>query len=109
VYAVVQSGGKQHKVKVGQTFLLDKMDAAEAGATIELDQVVLIGEDDRTIVGRPTIDGAKVVATIANPDERGEKLIVFKYKPKVRYRKKTGHRQHYTRVLVNEIVTGEGA
>jgi large subunit ribosomal protein L21 len=107
VYAVVQSGGKQHKVSVGQTFLVERLAGTwQAGDAVELDQVVAIGQDDATLLGRPTVAGAKVVAEVVEPDARGKKLIVFKYKPKVRYRRKTGHRQHYTRLKVTDIVTG---
>ena len=70
---------------------------------MELDKVLLIGDGERVVVGTPTVDGAKVVAT-AQGEGRGTKLIVFKYKPKVRYRKKTGHHQFYTRLVIDKIV-----
>ena len=106
MYAVVQSGGKQHKVKVGQTFEVELLDAAkQAGDTVELDQVLAIGQDDTTLIGRPTVPGAKVVAEVVDPLKKGEKILVFRYKPKVRYRRKTGHRQKYTRVMIDEIQT----
>ena len=73
------------------------------GDTIELDKVLLIADDDKVTVGTPTIDGAKVVAT-SQGDGKGKKIIVFKYKPKVRYRKKTGHRQLYTRLAIDKII-----
>jgi large subunit ribosomal protein L21 len=73
------------------------------GNTIELDRVLLIADGDRVNVGTPTIDGAKVVAT-SQGEGRTKKIIVFKYKPKVRYRKKTGHRQFYTRLAIDKIV-----
>ncbi|HEV8637927.1 MAG TPA: 50S ribosomal protein L21 [Chloroflexota bacterium] len=107
MYAVVQTGGKQHKVSVGQTFLVELLaEATQAGDTVELDHVLAVGQDDATLIGRPTVEGAKVVAEVVEPDAKGKKLIVFKYKPKVRYRRKTGHRQHYTKLKVTEIVTG---
>lgn len=108
MYAVVQTGGKQHKVSVGHTFLVELLgdEAKLAGQTVELDQVLAIGQDDTTLIGRPTVAGAKVVAEVVEPDAKGEKLLVFKYKSKVRYRRKTGHRQHYTQLKVTEIVTG---
>ena len=99
----------QHKVKVGATLLVEKLaGAGEAGATVELDRVLMIGGDaeGEGTVGTPTVAGARVVAEVVNPDAKGEKLIVFKYKNKVRYRKKTGHRQHYTQLKVTDIVTG---
>ena len=65
--------------------------------------MLLIADGDRVTAGTPTIDGAKVVAT-SQGDGKGKKIIVFKYKPKVRYRKKTGHRQLYTRLVIDRIV-----
>lgn len=73
------------------------------GKTIDLDRVLLIGDDKKVTVGTPTVEGAKVVAT-SKGEGKGGKVIVFKYKPKVRYRKKTGHRQLYTRLVIDEIV-----
>ena len=68
---------------------------------------MFIGEDKNTLVGKPIIKGAKVLATSLG-EARGEKVIVFRYKSKVRYRSKRGHRQTYTKILVNEIIKGEG-
>jgi len=73
------------------------------GSTVELDRVLLIVDDDKVSVGTPTIDGAKVIAT-SQGEGKGKKIIVFKYKPKTRYRKKTGHRQLYTRLAIDRIV-----
>jgi large subunit ribosomal protein L21 len=107
VYAVVQSGGKQHKVRVGQTFEVELLDdAKQAGDTVELDQVLAVGQDDTTLIGRPTVPGAKVLAQVVDPLKKGEKLRIFRYKSKVRYRRKTGHRQKYTQLKVTEIVSG---
>ncbi len=69
--------------------------------------MLLIANDDKVTVGTPTIEGAKVVATFLG-EGKGKKIVVFKYKPKVRYRKKTGHRQFYTRLIIDRIV-GPGA
>jgi large subunit ribosomal protein L21 len=73
------------------------------GSTVNLERILLIAEGNSVTVGRPTIAGAKVLAT-SQGETKGEKLIVFKYKPKVRYHKKTGHRQLYTRLAIDEIV-----
>ena len=73
------------------------------GDTIDLDKVLLIANGDKVTVGTPTVEGAKVIAT-SQGDGRSKKIIVFKYKPKVRYRKKTGHRQLYTRLIIDKIV-----
>lgn len=70
---------------------------------MELDQVLLIGDGDQVTVGTPTVAGAKIVAT-AQGEGKGDKIIVLKYKPKVRYRKKTGHRQLYSRLVIDKIV-----
>jgi len=104
VYAVVESGGRQYKVEVGQTLDVDRLPAG-AGETIELGNVLMVAGDDEIAVGKPTVEGAKVLAEVVG-EVRGEKIIVFKYKPKVRYRRKLGHRQPYTRVKVTEIQTG---
>ena len=76
------------------------------GNTVELDQVLLIADGDKVSVGTPTVDGARVVAT-SQGEGKGKKIIVFKYKPKVRYHKKTGHRQLYTRLVIDKIVGPE--
>ena len=69
---------------------------------MELDKVLLIADNDKITVGKPVIDGAKVLATVQE-NGSGEKVIVFKYKPKVRYRRKLGHRQLYTRLSIDKI------
>ncbi len=106
IYAIVETGGKQYRVVPGQVVDVDRLDVAE-GATIELDRVLLLGEGDGVTVGKPVVEGAKVLAT-SQGEGRGKKIIVFRYKPKVRYRRKTGHRQGYTRLTIDKIV-GPGA
>ena len=73
------------------------------GNSVELDRVLLLAEGDKITVGKPTIEGAKVLAT-SQGESKDKKIIVFKYKPKVRYRKKTGHRQFHTRLIIDKIV-----
>jgi large subunit ribosomal protein L21 len=73
------------------------------GGTVELDRVLLIADGDNVTVGKPIIDGARVLAR-AERNDRGEKVVVFKYKPKVRYRRKKGHRQLFTRLNIDKIV-----
>jgi len=82
---------------------VDKFQGNEA--TVELDRVYLIADGDKVTVGKPTIAGAKVLASVVG-DGRKNKVIVFKYKPKVRYRRMKGHRQPYTRLAIKEIVAG---
>ncbi len=72
------------------------------GDTVDLDRVLLIADGDKVTVGTPTVDGAKVVAT-SQGNGKGKKIIVLKYKPKVRYCKKTGHRQLHTRLIIDKI------
>jgi len=81
---------------------VERLDAAEGNA-VELDKVLFIADGDKVTVGTPTIEGAKVIAT-SQGEGRGKKIIVFKYKPKVRYRRKTGHRQFHTRLVIDKIV-----
>ena len=76
------------------------------GDTVELDKVLLIANDDKVTVGTPTIDRAKVIAT-SKGEGKAKKIIVFKYKSKVRYRKKTGHRQLYTKLAIDKIIEPE--
>jgi large subunit ribosomal protein L21 len=106
IYAIIETGGKQYKVAPKQTIEVERLDVPE-GDIVELDRVLFIGEDKNALVGNPVIKGAKVVATSLG-EAKGEKVIVFKYKAKVRYRRKRGHRQTYTKILVNEIIKGEG-
>jgi large subunit ribosomal protein L21 len=102
IYAVIETGGKQYKVAPGQVIDVERLDVAE-GSTTELDKVLLIADGDKVTVGTPTIEGAKVIAT-SQGNGKGKKLIILKYKPKVRYRKKTGHRQLYTRLVIDKII-----
>ena len=101
-YAIVETGGKQYKVAPGQKIDVDRLAVAE-GEDIELSKVLLIADGKDTIIGSPTIDGAKVIATCLG-EGKGDKIIVFKYKPKVRYRRKKGHRQLYARLEIKEII-----
>lgn len=103
-FAIVQTGGKQHRVEPGQTIEVEKLPVAE-GETVELTDVLLVSDDTGVRQGQPLIEGAKVVGRVVK-QARGPKIIVFKYKPKVRYRKKTGHRQAITRIAIEDIVTG---
>ena len=100
-YAVVETGGKQYKVSPGDTVDVEKL-TAEVGALVELDNVQLISRETGIVLGSPRIDGARVIAEVQE-QFRGPKIIIFKYKPKTRYRKKNGHRQSYTRLRIEEI------
>jgi len=101
VYAIIETGGKQYKVEEGQIIEVEKV-PFEVGEKVELDKVLLVA-DNGVKVGRPMVEGAKVLATVVEHG-RGEKVIVFKFKPKKRYRRKLGHRQPYTRLRIEKIV-----
>ena len=101
MYAVVETGGKQYRVMPGDTLDVELLDA-NAGDSIELGRVLMVGDGADTVIGRPTVAGARVIAEVVE-QTKGEKIIVFKYKSKVRYRRKTGHRQRLTRVRITDI------
>ena len=103
-YAIIQTGGKQYQVKSGDVLDVEKLEA-EVGTRVELTDVRLVSEDSGVSVGTPTVDGALVTAEVED-QFRGPKIIVFKYKNKTRYRKKNGHRQSYTRIRIQDILTG---
>jgi len=103
VYAIVATGGKQYRVQPGQRLEVEKL-AIEAGSQVELGEVLLIGDGETVTVGQPTVPGARVVADVLG-EIKGKKIIIFKYKNKVRYRRKTGHRQRYSRLVIKDIVT----
>jgi large subunit ribosomal protein L21 len=102
MYAVIKTGGKQYRVSAGDSIDVEKL-PHEVGEQIELDQVLLVANGDGAKIGQPLVDGAKVKATVTR-QARGRKVIVFKYRPRNRYRRKKGHRQHYTRLRIDEIV-----
>ena len=106
MYAILETGGKQYKVQTGDVIEVERLDG-EVGAQVELGRVLMLAADDaKPTFGNPAIDGARVFGEVVEQG-KGEKLIVFKYKPKVRYRRKTGHRQSVTRVRVGDIVGPE--
>jgi large subunit ribosomal protein L21 len=101
MYAVVSSGGKQYRVEPGTTLTLERI-GAEAGAPFTFDRVLLVGDGVTVTVGTPVVSGATVSATVLG-EELGPKLVVFKFKQKVKYRRRTGHRQHLVRVRIDAI------
>ena len=100
-FAVVETGGKQYRVAPGDTVDVELLPSA-AGTQVTLDRVLLLGSDTGVTVGNPTVAGASVTADVVGHD-RGKKIIVFKYKNKVRSRRKTGHRQAFTRLHIQDI------
>jgi len=102
VYAIIRDRGTQYRVEEGQTLQVALLDV-EIGSQLELEEVLMIGGGDRTLVGTPLVAGAKVVAKVLG-ESKGDKIIVFKYKNKKRYRRRTGHRQQYTNIAISQII-----
>ncbi len=102
MYAIVQSGGRQYRVKAGDLVVVEKL-PVEAGEHITLDQVLLVSDGGEVKIGTPMVEGAQVIVTVV-AQEKGPKIHIFKYRPKQRYRRRMGHRQNYTRLRVDEIV-----
>ena len=100
-YAIIETGGKQYRVSVGDTLSIEKL-PLEAGSDVTFDRVLMIGGDGPAQVGAPLVDGASVQGQIEE-QYRGEKIVIFKYKAKKRYRRRTGHRQSLTRVAITAI------
>lgn len=102
MYAIMKTGGKQYRVEEGQIIKVEKL-AAEVGSNVEFNEIMLLSSDDNILtVGQPVVQGAKVIGKVIDHGKH-KKIVVFKYKAKKRYRKKTGHRQPYTSVLVEKI------
>ncbi|MDL2292166.1 50S ribosomal protein L21 [Acholeplasma sp. OttesenSCG-928-E16] len=100
MYAVVKTGGKQVKVQKGDLIFVEKLDVNE-GDTYTFDEVLMIG-GEKTIIGNPTVSGAKVTAKVVKQG-RAKKIVVFKYKPKKNYKRKQGHRQAYTKLEITAV------
>jgi len=101
MYAVVKSGGKQVRVSPGESVRVEKL-PGDVGDGVELGPVLLVAGEGESRIGTPEVSGAKVVGTITAQD-RGPKIIIFKMKRRKGYRRKAGHRQSYTEVLVDRI------
>lgn len=102
MYAVIQTGGKQYRVKSGEQVKVEML-PAEVGAAVSFDRVLMLGEGDGVRVGAPFLDGAKVKATVV-AQGRGEKVRIFKMRRRKHYAKTQGHRQSFTEVRIDEIV-----
>ncbi len=101
MYAVVRTGGKQARVTPGDSLRVERIQGA-VGDTVELAEVLMVGDEGEPRIGTPLVDGAKVVSTIT-AQGRGEKITVFKMKRRKGYRRKAGHRQSYTEVRIDAI------
>ena len=101
MYAVVTTGGKQYRVEPGSELEVERL-SGDAGSSVTFDRVLLVGDGEAVTIGTPTVEGATVSGTVLG-EALGPKLIVFKFKQKATYRRKNGHRQHLTRVRIDEI------
>jgi len=101
VYAVVETGGKQYRVAEGDVIDVELLDAP-VGGTVVLDRVRIVADESGVKIGRPVVEGAKVTAKVAAVGKQ-RKILVFKYKPKKNYRRRYGHRQPYTRLVIEKI------
>lgn len=101
MFAVIETGGKQYKVSEGEKISVEKLDTQE-GKSFVFDKVLLINDNDRISVGTPHVKGAKVEVKVLQQG-RADKVIVFRYHPKTRYRKKKGHRQPFTKLEIIKI------
>ncbi len=101
MYAVVFTGGKQYKVSEGDVIFVEKLEA-EVDSNVELSSVLAVGKEDGLVVGKPVVEGAKVIAKVT-AQGKAKKIIVFKFKRKKDYRRKQGHRQPYTKLLIEKI------
>lgn len=98
MYAVVQLAGRQYRVSPGDEIFVEKLEA-EAGSEMKLPIMLLSDDSGAVTVGKPIVEGREITAQVIG-DQKGEKLVIFKYHPKKRYRKKTGHRQSYTKIRI---------
>jgi large subunit ribosomal protein L21 len=102
MFAVVRTGGKQYKVKEGDIIKIEKL-VGEEGDLVELEEVLLIGDQPETKIGQPLVPNAKVVCSIINQG-KSKKVVIFKAKRRKGYQKKQGHRQMYTSLKINQII-----
>jgi len=104
MYAIIKDGSRQVKAEVDQRLRVDFRDGLQPGDSVEFTEVLTISDENNVKIGQPTITGAKVVAEVLEPEFRGPKLVVAKFRRRKNSRRKTGHRQVYTLVTIKEIV-----
>ena len=104
MYAIIKDGGRQVRAEVDQRLRVDFRDGLQQGDAIEFTEVLTISDENEVKIGKPTIAGAKVVAEVLDPEFKGPKLVVAKFRRRKNSRRKTGHRQVYTLVTIKEIV-----
>ncbi len=101
LYAIIETGGKQYRVEEGQTIRVELLDGQD-GDTVEFDKVLLAKSDERTLVGNPYVEGARVSAKILE-HAKARKILVFRYRSKTNIRRRYGHRQPFTKLTVDSI------
>ena len=101
MYAVIKSGGKQHRVEPGEILRVEKLDLAE-GDKIDFDEVMMVGDEKDVQIGSPYLEGGKVSAEVVGHG-RGDKVKIIKMRRRKHYRRQTGHRQHYTEIKIIDI------
>lgn len=101
MYAIIETGGKQYRVEEGSIVDVELLDG-EAGAEVNFNHVLAVKKDDKLLVGQPYLTDVKVQGKVVEHG-KGKKIVVFKYKAKKNYRRKQGHRQPFTRVLIEKI------
>ena len=104
MYAIIKDGSRQVKAEVDQRLRVDFRDGLKQGDALEFTEVLTISDENEVKIGKPTLAGAKVVAEVLEPEFKGPKLVVAKFRRRKNSRRKTGHRQVYTLVTVKEIV-----
>lgn len=104
MYAVIKNEGKQYKVEPGKSLDIDLKENLKKGDTLEFNEVLMVSKEDETFIGKPTVENAKVISEVQG-HVKGKKIVVMKFRRRKDSRTKNGHRQKYTRVKVNEIVT----
>ena len=102
-YAIIAADGRQYKVEEGQEIQVDLRDELEGGATVTFDRVLVISDGTTIKLGKPTVAGAVVTAEVITPLEKGEKVFIQKMRRRKNFRRRTGHRQKYTRVKISKI------
>lgn len=102
MYAIIKTGGKQYRVEEGNSLIVEKLKEAEVGQEVVLEEVLMIADGDKAVIGKPVIEGASVTAKVI-AQKRAPKVIVFKRKPKKGYKRMQGHRQYITELAITKI------
>lgn len=102
MYAVIRTGGRQYRAEPGALIDVERL-PYEVNTSFEINDVLLIGNGDQTVIGQPTVEGARIKVTVVEQG-RDDKVVVFKYRQRTNFRRKRGHRQYFTRLRVDEII-----